>query len=468
MYNLGLVTKAVILTLLLTACQAPDLKNLAQKPMNINFQSLFKKSSGSEGDITPLTKSKKIRSFAEIIETRPDIVRVSEGFSKGIIAAVESDPLIMGESKLLSSKFADVDIFDADKEFQVSGTVYAGIEDVTDHTSGVAFVLSANRLIYDGGRTDSSIEALRLEARAASMELEAKKNKRARELSAIWIDLARYRSLKDQIDSRLGVLSPLIEQLEKVAEAGIGDVTRVAAAQRTVSMIEATKAEVEEQLEQINLDFEGAFGALPKAKKLDLNFLSASIPKSFSEELARNASSLQAAYFRYQSSEAKLASTKAKKNYSVSFDTKIQRPFGGSQYDSDEQIGISARKTLYDGDRIDSEIEKAQAEVDIALHNFRSLYKEGVVITKVAMQRVVAMDKALRLARKSANDMEEEIAYLKKQLIIGGSTLDSVLSAEARLYDARAKEINYLAEKRKSQITVLAALGLLRSTLEGQ
>ena len=436
--------------------------------MNINFQNLFTKSSNNENHSTALTDSTKIKSFAEIIESRPDNIRVNEGFSKGIIAAVESDPFILGESKLLASKFADVDIFDADKDFQVSGTVYAGIEDVTDHTSGVAFVLSANRLIYDGGRTDSSIEALRLEASAASLELDAKKNKRARELSVIWIDLARYRSLKYQIDSRLGVLSPLIEQLEKVAEAGIGDVTRVAAAQRTVSMIEATKAEVEEQLEQINLDFKGTFGSLPKANKLDLNFLSASIPNSFSEELVTNASLLQAAYFRYQASEAKLASVKAKKKYSVSFETKLQRPFGGSQYDSDEQIGISARKTLYDGKKIDSEIEKAQAEVDISLHNFRSLNKEGIITAKVAMQRVGAMDKALRLARKSASDMEEEIAYLKKQLIIGGSTLDNVLSAEARLYDARAKEINYLAEKQKSQITVLAGLGLLLKTLGGQ
>ena len=44
------------------------------------------------------------------------------------------------------------------------------------------------------------------------------------------------------------------------------------------------------------------------------------------------------------------------------------------------------------------------------------------------------------LARKSASDMEEEIAYLKKQFTIGGSTLDNVLSAEARLYDARARK----------------------------
>ena len=381
MYNLGFVTKAVIVALLLTACKAPDLKNLAQKPMNINFQNLFTKSSNNENHSTALTDSTKIKSFAEIIESRPDNIRVNEGFSKGIIAAVESDPFILGRIVLLASKFADVDIFDADKDFQVSGTVYAGIEDVVDHTSGVAFVLSANRLIMMVVELILPIEAPRLEASAASLELDAK-NKRARELSVIWIDLARYRSLKYQIDSRLGVLSPLIEQLEKVAEAGIGDVTRVAAAQRTVSMIEATKAEVEEQLEQINLDFKGTFGSLPEANKLDLNFLSASIPNSFSEELVTNASLLQAAYFRYQASEAKLASVKAKKKYSVSFETKLQRPFGGSQYDLDEQIGISARKTLYDGKKIDSEIEKAQAEVDISLHNFRSLYKEGIITAK--------------------------------------------------------------------------------------
>ena len=88
MYNLGFVTKSVIVALLLTACKAPDLKNLAQKPMNINFQNLFTKSSNNENHSTALTDSTKIKSFAEIIESRPDNIRVNEGFSKGIIAAV--------------------------------------------------------------------------------------------------------------------------------------------------------------------------------------------------------------------------------------------------------------------------------------------------------------------------------------------------------------------------------------------
>ena len=43
--------------------------------------------------------------------------------------------------------------------------------------------------------------------------------------------------------------------------------------------------------------------------------------------------------------------------------------------------------------------------------------------------------------------MTEEISYLRQQLVIGGSTLDSVLTAEAHLYDAEAKEINFWQRK---------------------
>ena len=59
----------------------------------------------------------------------------------------------------------------------------------------------------------------------------------------------------------------------------------------------------------------------------------------------------------------------------------------------------------------------------------------------------------------------DEIIYLKQQLVIGGSTLDSVLSAEARLYEAESKEINFLAEKRKAQLAIVSNLGLLSPAL---
>ena len=49
-------------------------------------------------------------------------------------------------------------------------------------------------------------------------------------------------------------------------------------------------------------------------------------------------------------------------------------------------------------------------------------------------------------------------------MIIGGSTLDEVLSAEARLYEAEAREIKLLTEKYKSQLAIATSLGLLSNS----
>ena len=65
---------------------------------------------------------------------------------------------------------------------------------------------------------------------SSELLLEARKNEKAMDLAAIWIELDQYETLSKEIESRLSVLRPLIDQLERVAEAGIGDVTRVAAA----------------------------------------------------------------------------------------------------------------------------------------------------------------------------------------------------------------------------------------------
>ena len=70
------------------------------------------------------------------------------------------------------------------------------------------------------------------------------------------------------------------------------------------------------------------------------------------------------------------------------------------------------------------------------------------------------MDRAIAIAVENAENSSEEIDFLRKQLIIGQSTLDSVLSAEARLYDAQSKEINFLSDRKKAEITLLATFGL--------
>ena len=91
---------------------------------------------------------------------------------------------------------------------------------------------------------------------------------------------------------------------------------------------------------------------------------------------------------------------------------------------------------------------------------------DGERAVRSAIQSIISAKKAILIARENAEAASSEVAYLRKQLIIGGSTLESVLTAEALRYEAESREINYRAEMAKAQLSVLSGLGLLTDSLK--
>ena len=120
------------------------------------------------------------------------------------------------------------------------------------------------------------------------MDLAVTIDQRADELFQKWLELEKYKSLQAQIDKRLLVLDPLIDQLEKVAEAGIGDVSRVTAAQRTVSTIRVEKTSVAEGLAQAQLDFSNAFGSLNDGIAFDYDFIANLVPPEIDDNCTKS------------------------------------------------------------------------------------------------------------------------------------------------------------------------------------
>ena len=149
----------------------------------------------------------------------------------------------------------------------------------------------------------------------------------------------------------------------------------------------------------------------------------------------------------------------------VGFETKIQRPFAQSGYDSDESIGFVVRKTLFNGDKLNSEILEAQAAVDRQEASVKDVYLSGRAAAEKALQSISSMNRAIDMARSNAKALKDEILLLRKQLVIGQSTLDGVLSAEARLYDAESKEISFTADRRRAQLSMVATIGRFASMI---
>lgn len=449
-----------ILALLITACEPVNFSELSKNQFN-SLENQFAKLDGllskkDTNDSSALAKADSLDSL--VLSAKPDI-NVKEGFRESIKLVVQSDPLFVAARNDYLSQKAAISAFKTQKDFQVSGTVYGGVEDITDETVGLALVLNAQKLVFDGGQFDNQLSAQEYALQAALYKSRAVADERALAAAQAWAELERFQELNFLISSRLEVLDPLISQLERVAEAGVGDVSQVAAAQRTVALIRVTQTEISERLEQSKVKFISLFGNLPNGVKFEQGAISNVLPNNTKSEDAMQANGLLAEYYGYQAAVAGLKSIEAKDSFTVGFESKIQKPLGGSEYASDESIGLVLNKTLYNGGKLESEIEQAKAQVNLQAENLKATYRKGKGIVDAGMQTMISMDKAIALAVSNAANADEEIDYLRKQLVIGQSTLDSVLNAEARLYEAEAKKVNFLWDRRLAELSILAALG---------
>jgi len=443
--------------LALGGCQAVELSDIeGLNPLRTLATGVQEETAASDA-----LEAEAMPTLLNMIGTAGAKVNVDAGFAEALGAAVKNDPRVVSAQSELAARKAGLRLTTTGKDLNFDSTVLGGIEDVTDETAGVVAILRANRVVFDGGQIDAKIEADTFAVKSAEAALRAIKNERGARLAYAWIELERYRALQNLIDSRLSILDPLLLQLEKVAASGVGDMSMVASAQRTVSLIRVTQTDVSEKLAQAEVAFKNGFGTLPSKATYNASLISKSLPTDDIEKLAQNAPALLAEYYGYRSAEANVAAVKALDNFNVAFEAKVQSPLANSTYSSDESVGLIITKKFFRGDQLKSRVENAEAAAAGQSDRVRSTFRDGEQAVNSARQMILSMDKAIQLALKNAQITRDEIDYLRKQLIIGGSTLESVLSAEAQLYDAESKEIGFIAERRKAEVTILATTGRL-------
>ena len=401
-----------------------------------------------------------ILSMEELTENRRIKVDVDAGFVKAILQAIDQSPDVLAAENEVAVSRAKLSTTEAGRGTQFKATALGGVEDVSDETVGVAAILTANRMLYDGGILEAKIDSDRFYSRAAEQAYLAVRGERAFTLSRSWVELEKYQSLKDLIDSRLSVLDPLLVQLEKIAVAGVGDVSQVAQAQRIVSTILVAETEVSQGYEQAKIAFLNAFGSLPVKARYPAALISKQVPTSTVKQIAEKSPGLMSEYWAYRAAEAAVVAIKAQDKFSIGFEVKVQQPFGGSGVGSDESIGLALSKNFYQGEQLQSQVKRAESTAQVSAAQVTASYHKGELMILAARETIKSMDEAILLAKTNARSSREEIEYLRKQLIIGGSTLESVLSAEARLYEAESKEIGFTAERRKAESTILAISGI--------
>lgn len=445
-----------VFTLLLTACEQatfPAFKNTAYALINDVRSNADTKSKRKEIDL------------GSLIEGSRPVVEVDEGFISVLTQAVAKDPAVLAAKNESSASKAKLLLTKTGKDTQINATVLGGVEDITDEKMGVAAIINADRILYDGGIIDAKIAADTFYVKSAEQVYLATRGQSALKLANAWIELELYTDLNELIKSRLAVLDPLLVQLESVATSGLGDVSQVASAQRIVSAILVNETAVLGKYNQARVAYVSGFGRLPSETKYDEYWMAKNLPNSSIQKLVENSPPILAKFWAYKAAEASVVAVKALDDFNIGFKLKIQRPFGGSQADSDESVGLALTKKFYRGDQLESQIKRAEANASVMAAQVTDGYRTLALKAQSARELIKTMKRSIKLAKSNSKSLREEIKYLRKQLIIGGSTLESVLTAEARLYEAESKEIEYIAERRKAEALLVAISGYLSKSL---
>ena len=392
-------------------------------------------------------------------------VNTALGFPKAVAEAVRIDPLARAARQAVLAGASSLDELQAQLKPQISGRGYAGVDDLYDGDPGAAATLNLAQLIFDGGVLAGRISAAEFDKQSAYESYRRVLNERALEATIAWIDLNRYQQLHTLITSRLEVLNPLIEQLEQVASAGIGDVTTVASAKRQVTMIRVSETRVQEQYQQAREKFTRLFGELPKSSSYNAGLILRAVPSSMPDSAVMNSPAVMQAYNRYHAADARARSIEARGSFSMSLEGAVTQPGDGNEADRSASVGLVLRKDLYDGGALEAQIEAARSDADAQKNQLEGAYRQVLEQAQNARQTITATKASVILARENAEIAREEIELLRKQLSIGQSTLSSVLQAEARLYDAEANEINFSTSRIIAQVTLLGVLGRLSDVI---
>ena len=177
----------IILVFLLAGCKWSSVDDILSNPRSIL------KAANDEVDVDLASSESLEFPLAEIIDTASVNLNINDGFKSAVKATVENDPDVVRARQEYQANQSLVKTTKTQKDFQISGNLYGGVEDLTDEIVGVAAVLNASRLVFDGGQLDSQISAQEFRASASLSNYHAKLDSRIAAISQ-WIELERYRS----------------------------------------------------------------------------------------------------------------------------------------------------------------------------------------------------------------------------------------------------------------------------------
>ena len=390
-------------------------------------------------------------------------------FKNGSISAAKR--VMEDSSKVKLSLFAikssekSAELIKAALRPQVTGSLYAGLENVDNPGIGAVGSLNLSKLLYDGGQSKLQQQALKYDVNALFESYRETANEELlSNLSAI-VELDSAFQLRTLARTRIDRLEELKQKLSVLKMAGAIDATTIAQSNLLVSKLMLRVEELEQQFEIAQQKFKNKYGIELTSSPMDKSLRNFCEKEFENKNKLLNAPSILREYFYLQKARTELTELKTKSDYTIGVEAGLQQSIDMSSTQLTPSFGVVIRKNLSDGNKLATEITLGKKKIISQEQVIKGQYQ--MLETKVKEIRIDLRSFKRKLDINNLNIQYtlDEILFLEKQLSIGQSKLTSIVSAEAQLFELETQTVRLRSQNYLSKLMLLASLGKLTDEL---
>lgn len=404
-------------------------------------------------------KTQELNLTSFINDTTPSV-----SFERGALNAIKdaalNSPEVLGAKQAVLNSEISKSFIGTQFNPNLNALITPGISNFNPLQIGTLATLSFTKILFDGGKLSNQLSAAELSLASSQISYLESINQQLLKNSLAVINVNRFRKINTAANARISQLDVLSEQLKTMENVGAVDATTVVQSNRIIYSLYTQKAELEENLKTSEVNFAKLFGLTPNASLQDLTIGSFNASNMDKELLIDRIPSINREFVLLKKSYKDLAAVEAQKSHSISLSGEVDGTFASTKKTIIPAVGLSVNKNLFDGGRLDKQIEAAKTQIKIQEHKLTSVIEETKLQIAQFKNQLANYDNFKRLNEKNIYFAEKEIDLLRSQVQIGRATVSDIISAEARLFEFQLKSINLDTDYLISKISISSLAGM--------
>ena len=387
----------------------------------------------------------------------------SVSFETGTLNAIKdaalNSPEVLGAKQAVLNSEISKSFIGTQFNPNLNALITPGISNFNPLQIGTLATLNFTKILFDGGKLSNQLSAAELSLASSQISYLESINQQLLNNSLAVINVNRFRKINTAANARISQLDVLSEQLKTMENVGAVDATTVVQSNRIIYSLYTQKAELEENLKTSEVNFAKLFGLTPNAGLQDLTIGSFNTSNLDTELLIDRIPAINREFILLKKSYKDLAAVEAQKSHSISLSGEVDGTFASTKKTIIPAVGLSVSKNLFDGGRLDKQIEASKTQIKIQEHKLTSVIEETKLQIAQFNNQLSNYDNFKKLNEKNIYYAEKEIELLRSQVQIGRATVSDIISAEARLFEFQLKSINLDTDYLISKVSISALAG---------